>query len=33
MANIQDDIIVWGSTPAKHDDRLQCVLENVERPI
>ena len=27
VANIQDDIIVWGSTPAEHDERLQHVLE------
>ena len=27
VANIQDNIIVWGSTPAKHDERLQHVLE------
>ena len=27
MANIQDDIIVWGSTPAEHDERLQHVFE------
>ena len=27
MANIQDDIIVWGSTPAEHDEHLQCAME------
>ena len=27
VANIQDDIIVWGSTPAEYDEHLQCVLE------
>ena len=27
VANAQDDIIVWGSTPAEHDERLQHVLE------
>ena len=27
VANIQDDIIVWGSTPAEHDEHPQHVLE------
>ena len=27
MANIQEDIIFWASTPAEYDERLQCVLE------
>ena len=27
VANIQDDIIVWGSTPAEHNEHLQHVLE------
>ena len=27
VANIQDNIIAWGSTPVEHDEPLQCVLE------
>ena len=31
VANIQDDIIVWGSTKVEHDQRLQGVLERIRK--
>ena len=31
VANIQDDIIVWGSTKVEHDQRLQGVLGRIRK--